>query len=187
MFVFLKSLQKVAEKKAQAEKVAQNEPERARTRTRTRTIMAQPMVAEPRTALPVPAPVVRGGRTTPPPALLVPTAASAPALGGAGSEEECQYRGRLNTMMQVRTSASGDEEAATETGFFFNAEDLDADGLDYLTEQIEMLFGNTAIEDDANNILNEMLLGDSGRRTFTYCLKEKLRQLQFQKVALDTG
>jgi hypothetical protein len=32
-----------------------------------------------------------------------------------------------------------------------------------------------------------MLLGDSGRRTFTYCLKEKLRQLQFGKVAMDTG
>ncbi len=32
-----------------------------------------------------------------------------------------------------------------------------------------------------------MLLTDSGRRTFTFSMKEKLRQLQFGKVAMDTG
>lgn len=120
----------VAEKKAQAEKAAQEEPERARTRTRTRTIMAQPLQAEARTPLPeIARPNVRA------PTLVVPGAAS----GGAPEEVE-MYRGRLNTLMQVRTSPAGSEETSMETGFFFNAEDLDADGLDYLTEQIEILF-----------------------------------------------
>jgi hypothetical protein len=163
-------MQKVADKKAKA---AEAEREQPRSRTRTRTIMAQAMV-EPRTPLPT---IVAPGGAVP---LRERTATD--------SAEEVHYRGRLNTMMQVKTTtADGSEEAAHESGFFFNAENLDADGLDYLTEQVEILFGNTAVEDDASTIVNEMLFGDSGRRTFTFVLKEKLRQLNFQKVALDTG
>ncbi len=123
------------EKKAQAEKAAQEEPERARTRTRTRTIMAQPLQSEPRTALPEPLAVPASRPAQRAPTLIVPGGISA-----GGGEEFEQYRGRLNTMMQVRTSSTGSEESSTETGFFFNADDLDADGLDYLTEQIEILF-----------------------------------------------
>ncbi len=149
-------MQKVAEKKAKA---AEAEREQPRSRTRTRTIMAQAMV-EPRTPLPT---------------IVAPAGAGTgaqPLRESSTNTEEVHYRGRLNTMMQVKTTtADGNEEEAQARGFFFNAENLDADGLDYLTEQVEILFGNTAIEDDASTIVNEMLFGDSGRRTFTFVLK----------------
>ena len=71
----------------------------------------------------------------------------APTLIGG---EEVVYRGRLNTiMMQVKTSSTATTEADHDSGFFFSANDLDADGLDYLSEQAELLFGNETIEDDA--------------------------------------
>jgi hypothetical protein len=129
------------------------------------------------------------------PSVRMPTMTAEQLAGSAGaagrarpesmalSDSEGSYR--LSMMLQLK---SGDGSADShKTGFFFNAEDLGADGVEYLSEQLDTLFANQPIEADASTILNEMLLADAGRRTFTFALKEKLRSLNFQKVVLDAA
>ncbi len=99
------------------------------------------------------------------------------------SDSEGSYR--LSVMLQLKSNdGSADSH---KTGFFFSADDLGAEGVEYLSEQLDLLFSNQTIEADASTILNDMLLADAGRRTFTFALKEKLRALNFQKVQLDAA
>ena len=92
---------------------------------------------------------------------------------------------RLSTMLQLKSTTDGPEKH--KTGFFFSADELGEEGVSYLSEQLDTLFSNSPIEEDASTILNEMLLADTGRRGFTFLLKQKLRALNFQKVKLDPG
>jgi hypothetical protein len=101
-----------------------------------------------------------------------------------GESEGSNYR--LSMMLQLK-SADGSAADNRKTGFFFSADDLGAEGVEYLSEQLDLLFSNQTIDQDASNIVNEMLLADAGRRTFTFALKEKLRALNFQKVLLDAA
>ncbi len=103
---------------------------------------------------------------------------------GEGETEHANYR--LSTMLQLKSS-DGSSADNRKTGFFFSADDLGAEGVEYMSEQLDLLFSNQAIDQDASNIVNEMLLADSGRRTFTFALKEKLRALNFQKIHLDAA
>ena len=49
-------------------------------------------------------------------------------------------------MMQVKTVSEGEgDKEEEETGFFFKSDDLDSDGLEFLSNEIEVLFDNQAL------------------------------------------
>lgn len=129
------------------------------------------------------APSMRMPSMTAEAASAAPTKIHTSPGGGAGAADDDSesHNYRLSTMLQLK-SADGDKR---KTGFFFSADDLGTEGVEYMSEQIDVLFSNKPIDEDASTILNEMLFADSGRRTFTFVLKERLRALNFQKLQLD--
>ncbi len=122
--------------------------------------------------------------------IKAPLPVATDSLDVSNDAEGSNYR--LSMMLQLKTSDGGPSSGGAaadkrKTGFFFRAEDLGNEGVDYLQEQVTLLFDNRPINEDASTIINEMLLGDAGRRTFTFVLKERLRILNFTKVLLDVG